>query len=982
MQTLPLPDGFWKTFLPAAAVIVFVSVVLALSQYQRATTGLVAHAESEVGRLELALSRRLEYVVQDALFLSQSAFLDDMLQAPQAPELQNRIAQNWLRFAEAKRVYDQIRWIDANGMERLRVNFKANAAYIVAPQELQSKKGRYYFQDTMRLAQGQIFISPLDLNIEQGRIEQPIKPIIRIGTPVYDRQARKRGILIINYLAADLLGLFRDYAHNSWLINEEGYWLRGADASDEWGFMYDRPELSMAARFPQAWQSIRSQQTGQFFDKDGHWIFSTIRPIDQAVLATPDRSMQFVSEYAWKLVHFSSRAMLSQLGREKIYAIAVVALALLLLAFEISRRIAVAKASARQANARLVKTQYAMDRAGIGIHWVDIKTGQLLYVNEHAASMLGYSIDEMLQFSIPELDTNLSPQTFEAATRNLFAEGTATFESALRHRDGSVIPVEVTGFRTPEELGELPRFITFITDISKRKEAERQLTEARNAAEMANRAKSEFLANMSHEIRTPLNGVLGLAQLGYRDSQGRAKARKTFQRIVESGRLLLNVINDILDFSKIEAGKLDVEQIPFSPVTLIDNVITPILPLVEDKKLSLEREIGPLPQACIGDLYRIQQILLNLLGNAVKFTAQGSIRIVALSEQGELVFRVSDTGVGIAPDLLSKLFQPFEQLDNSVTRRYGGTGLGLAISRRLAQLMGGSISASSAAGEGSTFELRLPLVAADVCLVAESEAESDYDTPRLAGVNFLVVEDNEINRMILEELLFEEGARVLIAENGLQAVKAVQDHPEIEIVLMDVQMPVMDGLEATRQIRAWHPQLPIIGQTAHAMKEERDKCTAAGMNEVLSKPLDIAHLQATVLHFLGKSAEFGQLLGEQASEPGVDSPVVDWQALNRRHANRPLLLKSLIELFKRDHAHVAGRLRELIEDEDFDEIGQVAHSLKELSGNLHAGQAEWWAARTLQALGDNRADALPVAGQLADAMDRLLLELEQQALTA
>ena len=367
-----------------------------------------------------------------------------------------------------------------------------------------------------------------------------------------------------------------------------------------------------------------------------------------------------------------------------------------------------------------------------------------------------------------------------------------------------------------------------------------ELETARIEAERLARVKSEFLANMSHEIRTPLNAVLGFAQIGQRESRGR-KSSEYFQRIVDSGQLLLGVINDILDFSKIEAGKLGVESRPFNLRAVIANTTSFVATTAKSKGLDYAVSHEPdLPEWVLGDAQRLQQILLNLLSNAVKFTEKGEVRLRIAREGKDIYFRVIDTGIGMSEEQMSRLFSPFEQADGSTTRKYGGTGLGLAISRNLASLMDGEITVDSAPGKGSSFILRLPLPAAEPVVGDRASAQPDRGR-RLNKVRVLAAEDVEVNQLILEELLGREGAQVVLADNGRQALERVEGAgaSSFDVVLMDVQMPVMDGHEAARRIRELAPDLPIIGLTAHAMAEEREKCLASGMADHVTKPIDI-----------------------------------------------------------------------------------------------------------------------------------------------
>ena len=382
-----------------------------------------------------------------------------------------------------------------------------------------------------------------------------------------------------------------------------------------------------------------------------------------------------------------------------------------------------------------------------------------------------------------------------------------------------------------------------------------ELLRSQREAMEATRAKSEFLATMSHEIRTPMNGIIGLTYLALQHEASDA-IRDYLAKIDVTSRTLLRIINDILDFSKVESGRMEFESAPFRLSDVLDNTMQLFTRAVEEKGLSLRLDMpDDVPQSLMGDATRLGQILLNLVGNAVKFTHKGEVVLSIRQVEGSgdaisLGFAVRDTGIGITPDKLPMLFEPFMQADMSVSRRYGGTGLGLAIVRALVQQMGGAIHVRSVKGKGSTFSFTLPFGRPDTLPEAVPASGSEA-AGALDGVRILLAEDNEINRLVATEILNMEGIAVEAACDGLEAVDMARANA-YDLILMDIQMPGLDGIEATRRIREFLPGIPIVAMTAHTMKGDAERCLAAGMQDHVAKPIDPSALFETLRRWLRK----------------------------------------------------------------------------------------------------------------------------------
>ena len=396
--------------------------------------------------------------------------------------------------------------------------------------------------------------------------------------------------------------------------------------------------------------------------------------------------------------------------------------------------------------------------------------------------------------------------------------------------------------------------------VAEREASRAALERARNAAESANRIKSEFLANMSHEIRTPINGIIGMTGLTL-DTDLTAEQREFLSMVKLSADALLTIINDVLDLSKIEAGKLDIERVPCSPAETVRDALRSVQLRADEKGLALTQAIDPdVPALVMGDPGRMRQILLNLLSNAVKFTEQGGVSVCLHHQWADgrpvLHFEVKDTGIGVSPDMQARIFDAFTQEDASTTRRFGGTGLGLTITRYLVGLMGGRIWLESQPGQGSQFHVMLPgelprlsegapptaTLAASVGRTLSPSAQAGVPKGHL-----LLVEDNAVNQRLASLLLQREGYRVTLVDNGQKALEAVTHHT-FDAILMDIQMPVMGGLEATQRIRAHEatlpgqPRTPIIAMTANALVGDREECLAVGMDDYVSKPINPALL--------------------------------------------------------------------------------------------------------------------------------------------
>jgi PAS domain S-box-containing protein len=665
------------------------------------------------------------------------------------------------------------------------------------------------------------------------------------------------------------------------------------------------------------------------------------------------------------------------------------------------------------------------DSSLTGVYIFNLQNYVTTFINESYTRITGLTINDLNNMTERQFIKNVHPSDrqhfidfIERISSGSEIENSIALEYRFKHKLGHWIWClgQNTVFEQNEE--GIPTLVmgSFL-DISPMKYMQQNLIDLKNTAEQANAIKSQFLANMSHEIRTPMNAILGLTQLVL-DMELGLKQRQYLSKVVASSKSLLSILNDILDYSKMEAGKLIIVEEAFELTEIVENVSGLFGLLAEEKHISLVVTMpSTLPRYLTGDQLRITQILNNIVGNAVKFTEKGRVEIAIWQEPIlsskehskliPLVFEVTDTGIGMSQDQVKSLFSSFTQADSSISRNYGGTGLGMSISQGLAKAMGGEIKIKSHLGQGSVFTFSISLVEADVQLPslpivdttlsnlkseqAQREAQLQFSIKSnkpLSSNNILLVEDNVTNQLVAVEILSGLGAEVYVASNGKQAVEMFP-RQHFDLVLMDLQMPIMDGFAATQAIRLLDKTTPILAMSAAVMKADIARVAAAGMNDHIAKPIDIANLKLVLSKWLIKNTVSSTVTEQNSEDNSVDlafEPLIQSaiDALQQRGfdtrsslnllANDKRLYIKFLKSFYFDHQQTPNRLRQHVEQNDKTQIALLVHTIKGLAATAGASQLVEMAKHIEQ-------DSTKQEGQLKDfiqLLSQVLAEIKQQ----
>jgi len=878
-------------FLPLA---IFVGGVIWAFYYTniKAEREIFESTESNAVELQQAIIvNKFKLIDSDIAVLSQYQELKSLVEG--CEDVKEKLANELLTLSKGKRCYDQIRYLDDTGMEVVRINFNNGDPIRVPEEKLQNKSGRYYFDDAFALNEGDIFVSPLDLNIENGVIERPskgnihprqqifdsiwiqakdgkyVKPMMRFATPVFSRNGQKKGIVLVNYFGTQLINVFSEMSENSidqcFLVNQDGFWLKGPCREAEWGFMQEHDKKqTFENSFSKAWGKISKQESGQFCTVEGLFTFTTVYPIIENLKSNIyfNRNIQTAIDsldarkQSWKIV--------SRISPTVLYA-------------------------KRNSMAIWLLTTFVLFATIIGVgSWYLAWNGiQKQY-----------------------------------AENNLLEINEKLIESTAKANDMAA------------------------------------------QAEWANMSKSQFLANMSHEIRTPMNAILGFSDILAQDCLT-DEQRENVNIIVNSGNNLLKLIDDILDFSKIEAGKLQIEIIECPLGNLLDSVRALMGPKATDKGLEFEIiESNGLPAEIRSDPTRLNQCLINLIGNAFKFTEKGYVYLnVSLEEnnnQPYIRFEVEDTGIGIEKDKQEAIFESFTQADGSTTRKYGGTGLGLAITKQLTELLGGELILVSKEGKGSVFSIVIP---ANVDVTKQPLLNRQNTDKMLKQVNdksekiefsgsCLVAEDVLTNQMLIKRILEKAGVEVTIANDGKETLQQAQSK-SFDLIFMDMMMPNMNGYEVTKVLRKAGLKTPIVALTANAMKEDREKCIETGCDDYLAKPIDNIKLFKILAKYLlpaSKAISCSVIESVDDVRNNIDKPtqfsgdivsqsyeqVIDWSELMTLVDDDEELAKDLVDTWFTDNPTLMVALGKAIKTRNAEEISVLSHTLKGSAATISA----------------------------------------------